>query len=95
MTKTMRVLRQLVAPTGKHRGRPVLLPDEPVPARSEPIVHSVLDEAQLYRILHDGTAEVLESAECPCCDRFTAHAVQADGGRRCWTCGTESPAGAS
>lgn len=94
MTTPFRVLRQLVAPTGRHRARAVLL-DEPVPDRAEPIVQSVLDEAELYRILHDGTAEVLESAECPCCDRFTAHAVQADGVRRCWTCGTESPAGAA
>lgn len=95
MTSPIRVLRQIVAPNGRHRSKPVLLPGEPIPATGEPLTHAVRSEAELFRMLHDGTAEVLESEECPCCDRFTAHAVRPDGVRRCWTCGTESPAGAA
>ena len=95
LRRPARVLKQIVAPTGRHRLRPVLLPDEPIPAPVWPITHQVLGEAELTRLLDDGTAEVLSSARCPCCDRFTAHAVPKDGPRRCWECGTESPAGAA
>lgn len=38
MTSPMRVLRQIVAPNGRHRARPMLLPDEPIPA-PEPAPH--------------------------------------------------------
>ncbi|MFE2712308.1 hypothetical protein ACFXKI_10025 [Streptomyces mirabilis] len=95
MTRTLRVLRQIVAPNGRHRARPVLLPDEPVPAHVGPVPHSILSEAELARLLEDGVAEPLESAPCPCCDRNTPHAMQKDGSRRCWRCGTTSPAEAA
>lgn len=96
MTSPIRVLRQVAAwpierilpATGLHRR--VLLLDEPMPVSDEPIVHSVLSEAELFVMLHEGTVEVLQSEECPCCDRHTAHAVRPDGMRRCWTCGTET-----
>lgn len=89
MTSPLRVLRQIVAPTGRHRLRPVLLPDEPIPLATEPVASVVLDEDALMRLLDEGAAEVLECALCPCCDRITAHAMGRDS-RRCWTCGTES-----
>lgn len=88
MTKPLRVLRQIVAPNGRHRLRPVLLPDEPIPTPTEPIVGAVLCEDELLRLLNEGVAEPIECAPCPCCDRITAHAMNRDGSRRCWTCGT-------
>jgi hypothetical protein len=94
MTSPIRILRQIVAPTGRHRLRPVLLPDEPIVPAAEPVAHVVLDEDELARLLDENAAEVLECAVCPCCDRITAHAMNRDS-RRCWTCGTESPAGAA
>lgn len=39
MTSPLRVLRQVVAPNGKHRGRPLLLPDEPIPPQADPVPH--------------------------------------------------------
>jgi hypothetical protein len=93
VTSPIRFLRQVVAPNGRHRLRPVLLPDEPIPPRAEPVPHVVLDEDTLHRLLNGGDAEVLECADCPVCDRITAHAMSPDS-RRCWVCGTESPAGA-
>ena len=94
MTSPIRILRQIVAPNGKHRLRPVLLPDEPIPPATAPTACQVLDEDQLARLLDEGAAEVLECALCPCCDRITAHAMSRDS-RRCWTCGTTSLVGAS
>jgi hypothetical protein len=88
MTRTLRVLRQIVAPNGRHRLRPVLLPDEPVPAHVGPIGHSILSEGELARWLEDGVVEPEESADCPCCDKRTSHAKQQDGKLRCWQCGT-------
>lgn len=91
----LRAAVEIVLPTGEHRaGRPLLLPDKPIPARTEPVPHVVLDEDELVRMLDEGTAEPIECANCPCCYRITAHAMNRDGSRRCWTCGTESPAGA-
>ena len=87
MTRPMRVLRQIVAPNGRHRARPLLLPDEPIPAPETPARGTVLTEAQLLQLFDDGEAEVLTSAPCPCCDLTTPHAVGVDS-RRCWQCGT-------
>lgn len=89
MTSPLRVLRQIVAPNGRHR-RPLLLPDEPIPPRTEPVPHAGLDEAQLYQLFDDGEAEVLTGAHCPSCNTTTPHAPGAEK-RRCWECGTESP----
>jgi hypothetical protein len=89
VTSPLRVLRQIVAPNGKHRLRPVLLPDEPIP----PTVLTVrehLTEAQLLQLFDDGEAEVLTAAPCPCCDCTTPHALGVEK-RRCWECGTETP----
>jgi hypothetical protein len=90
----LRVLRQIVAPNGRHRARPVLLPDEPIPPRTEPVPCEVLDEAQLLRLFDDGEAEVLTGARCPCCNCTTPHAQGRDR-LRCWECGTETPVEAS
>ena len=93
MTTLLRYFRQVVAPNGRPRPRPVLLPDEPIP----PTVLTVrehLTEEQLLRLFDDGEAEVLTGARCPCCNCMTPHAVGRDS-RRCWECGTESPAGAA
>lgn len=88
MTTVRRYIRQVVAPNGKHRPRPVLLPDEPIP----PTVLTVrehLTEAQLVRIFDDGEAEVLTSAHCPLCNCATPHEPGPEK-RRCWECGTET-----
>lgn len=94
MTSPLRVLRQIVAPNGRHRPRPVLLPDEPIPPRIEAVPSVVLTEAQLYQLFDDGEAEVLTAARCPSCNCMTPHAMGAEK-RRCWECGTESKAGAA
>ena len=91
MASPLRYLRQVVAPNGRHRARPLLLPDEPIPPRTEPVPHVVLDEDTLLRLLNEDAAEVLECADCPVCDRITAHAMGRST-RRCWVCGTQSPA---
>lgn len=39
-------------------------------------------------------AEAGEYRHCPECDRERYSAVHADGSARCWTCNTETPAGA-
>jgi hypothetical protein len=94
MTSPIRVLRQIVAPNGKHRPRrPLLLPDTPIAPAVAPVAHVVLNEDELTQLLDEGQAEPIECAHCPCCNRTTAHAMHRDGSRRCWTCGTESPAG--
>lgn len=84
----LRAAIEIVMPTGEHRARPVLLPDEPIPAHDGPVPHVVLDEDELVRLLDEDEAEPIECAPCPCCDRTTAHAMNRDGSRRCWTCGT-------
>lgn len=81
-----------VRPSGR---RPLFLPDEPLPVPSGPSEHRTLGEGELARLLGDGDIEPLVSAECPCCDRWTAHAKQTDERLRCWTCGTRTLAGAS
>jgi hypothetical protein len=88
MTSPLRVLRQIVAPNGRHRPRPVLLPDEPIPALDGPVEHAVLDDDELHRLLEADAVQPIECAPCPCCDRITAHAMNRDSTRRCWTCGT-------
>jgi hypothetical protein len=88
VTTVLRYLRQVVAPNGKHRARPVLLPDEPIPAPAEPIIGAVLCEDELARLLDEDTPTPTECAPCPCCDRTTPHAMNRDGTRRCFTCGT-------
>lgn len=94
MTTLLRYFRQVVAPNGRHRLRPLLLPDEPIPPRPAPTVREHLTEDQLLRLLDEDAVEVLECADCPVCDRITAHAMGRDT-RRCWVCGTESSAEAS
>jgi hypothetical protein len=86
VTTLRRYVRQVIAPNGKHRPKPVLLPDEPIPPNA-PTVRAHLTEAQLLSLFDDGEAAVLEGAVCPCCDRTTPHAVSRDS-RRCWDCGT-------
>lgn len=92
MISLRRYVRQVVAPNGRHR-KPLLLPDEPLPPAA-PTVREHLTEEQLLRLLDEGEAEVLECADCPVCDRITAHAMGRDT-RRCWVCGTTTSAGAS
>jgi hypothetical protein len=89
VTSPLRVLRQIVAPNGRHRPRPVLLPDEPIEPAA-PTVRAHLTEAQLLQLFDDGEAEVLTGAQCPCCNQTTPHAMGVEK-RRCWQCGTESP----
>lgn len=94
MTSPMRVLRQIVAPNGRHRPRPIrLLPDEPPPAPTGPVRHGVLDEAELTQLLDAEQIVANESADCPSCLRNTFHAMHRDGSRKCWTCQTETLAG--
>jgi hypothetical protein len=87
VTTLRRYVRQIVAPNGRHRPRPLLLPDEPIPAPAGPVQHAVLTEEQLLRLFDDGEAEVLRGARCPMCDCTTPHAMSRDS-RRCWECGT-------
>lgn len=94
MTTLRRYVRQVVAPNGRHRARPLLLPDEPIPAPETPARGTVLTEAQLLRLFDDGEAEALTGAHCPCCDYTTPHAVGRDS-RRCWECGTTTRTGAA
>jgi ribosomal protein S27AE len=89
VTSPLRVLRQIVAPNGRHRPRrAVLLPDEPFPAPSEPVRRGVLTETELAQLLDAEVIVANESADCPACARSTFHAMHRDGSRRCWTCGT-------
>jgi hypothetical protein len=90
VTSPLRVLRQIVAPTGKHRPRrPVLLlPDEPLVEQTVPIPHVVLNETELSQLLDADEIATHEDADCPRCERATAHAVNRDTSRRCWDCGT-------
>lgn len=76
MSRPLRVLRQIVAPAGRHRA-------------ASP--RGVVDEATLARLLSTGDAAATECAHCPACARTTAHAMQRDGSRRCWTCNTITP----
>lgn len=95
MTKTLRVLRQIVAPTGRHRPRrPVLLPDEPIPAAAVPVRHVVLEESELEQLLDSGDVLANEFDTCPAEQRTTFHALYRNGLRKCWTCGVETVGGA-
>lgn len=92
MTRTLRVLRQIVAPTGRHRTRrAVLLPDQPFAAEAAPVRHVVLDEDELEQQLADGDVLANEFDTCPTEQRTTFHALYRDGSRRCWTCGCTTP----
>ena len=93
MTSPLRVLRQLVRPTGRHRPQPLLLPDEPVLPYAGPIAHGVLDEDTLALLLKGDQAATTGSAYCDRCERKWAHAMHRDGSRTCWTCGTTTPTG--
>lgn len=76
--------------------RPVLLPDQPEPdvEQTQQIHYVVLCETELDRLLDANEIASQESADCVCCGRNTFQAVYRSGVRRCWTCQTESPAGA-
>ncbi|MFD9248455.1 hypothetical protein [Streptomyces bottropensis] len=87
MTTLRRYFRQVVAPNGRHR-KPVLLPDEPIPAMAI-ATREHLDEAQLLRLLNDEEVAVAECAPCPRCKSTTAHAM-GRWTRQCWTCETTS-----
>jgi tRNA(Ile2) C34 agmatinyltransferase TiaS len=90
MTRTLRVLRQIVAPNGKHRPRrAVLLPDQPVTLSVD--FRGLVDEAELERQLDADEIATHEDTDCPKCGRTTAHAVNRDQSRRCWDCGTTTP----
>lgn len=94
MTSPIRVLRQIVAPNGRHRPRRIaLLQDEPFATPTEPVRHGVLDEGELRQLLDAEEIVASESADCPSCERNTFHAMNRDGSRRCWTCQTVTPAG--
>lgn len=88
MTSPLRYLRQVVAPNGRHRARPVLLPDEPIPAAAIG-TRDHLTEDQLHQQLESGEAAVTESAPCPRCKCTRAHAM-GRWTRQCWTCETTS-----
>lgn len=47
-----------------------------------------VDPDVLEQLLADGEVDGLEYAYCPQQGRTTAHAMHADGSRRCWDCGT-------
>lgn len=55
---------------------------------------AVLDEVSLDELLDGGEIEANEFARCPAEERTTFHAIRSDGSRRCWTCNSETPAGA-
>lgn len=93
MTSPIRVLRQIVAPNGKHRDRPrrpLLLPDEPITRPGTPVPHAVLDEDTLTLLLNTGEVLANEFDKCPNEQRTTYHALYRNGLRKCWTCGTET-----
>lgn len=80
MTGAFRFLRQVVAPTGRHRTqRAALAPG--------------LTEVRLEELLDAGEVVANEVAPCPSCGRSTFHAMNRDGSRRCWTCSTETVPG--
>lgn len=78
----MRVLRQIVAPTGRHRRAELAGPGR-----------EVLDEVRLEELLDAGEVVANEVAPCPGCGRSTFHAMHRDGSRRCWTCSTATVPG--
>jgi hypothetical protein len=88
VTTLRRYVRQIVAPNGRHRARPLLLPDEPIPAPAVPARGTPMSEDELLRLLDEDAVQPIECAPCPCCNRITAHAMNRDSSRRCWTCGT-------
>lgn len=93
MTRTLRVLRQIVAPNGRHRPRrAVLLPDAPIAPTAEPVPHVVLDADELEQLLDSGDIAAVESARCPKCGRNTVHGMNRDSSRRCFDCGTTTAA---
>ncbi|MFD5697504.1 hypothetical protein [Streptomyces lasiicapitis] len=91
MTSPIRALRQFLAPSGRHRPRALLLPDQPIVPAAGPTVHGVLDETELEGLLDADEVVANECAPCPSCGRNTFHAMHRDGSRRCWTCSTPTP----
>jgi hypothetical protein len=90
------ISRLLPTPPGRHRAkRPLLLPDEPLTEQTIPMHRVVLCESELARLLDTDRIVANESADCPTCERNTFHAMNRNGSRRCWTCQTETPAGAA
>ncbi|NUP75770.1 MAG: hypothetical protein HOQ07_14165 [Sinomonas sp.] len=96
MTSPIRVLRQIVAPNGRHRPRrPLLLPDKPVALVAT--TGAALDEAELLdtwpmpELVH-GAAVATCFDDCPNCDKATAGVLTKDGWR-CGECFTPVPAG--
>ncbi|MFI1677006.1 hypothetical protein [Streptomyces sp. NPDC020607] len=87
----LRTLRQLLAPTGRHRGRPEELEQraalEQLLEETSPL-EALLEESTLELLLEDGEVEANECAPCPTCARTTFQALHTDGSRTCWTCGT-------
>jgi hypothetical protein len=55
----------------------------------------VLNETELTQLLDADEIATHEDADCPRCERATAHAVNRDTSRRCWDCGATTPAGAA
>ncbi|MEV3857779.1 hypothetical protein AB0J38_26070 [Streptomyces sp. NPDC050095] len=70
----LRTLRQIIAPTGRHRAAPETPRD------------SLLDDGQFEQLLEDGEIEANDLAHCPVERRTTFHAMHTDGSRTCWTC---------
>lgn len=90
----LRAAIEIVAPTGEHRARPaVVLPDEPVPPRTTPIVHGLLSEGELEEQLEHGAVLANEFDMCPDEQKTTFHALYRDGLRKCWTCGCVTAGG--
>ncbi|NUP38202.1 MAG: hypothetical protein HOY76_14595 [Streptomyces sp.] len=95
MTSPLRVLRQIVAPNGRHRSTGVLLVDEPgglaVNSRR------VLSEDELLEgwgapVLAPGAVVATSFDDCVPCGKATAGVLHRNG----WTCGeclTSVPAG--
>lgn len=92
MTSPIRVLRQIVAPNGKHRPRRRVLVDGLLTPQPAPAVRDVLDEDELEQQLEASDVVANECAPCPACSRTTFHAMHRGGSRRCWTCNTETEA---
>ncbi|MFH9072732.1 hypothetical protein [Streptomyces alboflavus] len=86
MTSPFRVLRQIVAPTGRHRPRPLLLPDVPIDPPAGPVACGVTDEDTLALLLRSEKVVGTEVAHCAECESETAHAMNRNGTRTCWTC---------
>ncbi|MFJ9037419.1 hypothetical protein ACIRF8_12630 [Streptomyces sp. NPDC102406] len=86
----LRTLRQIIAPTGRHRAPAAVLEQGPLLEETTPR-EPLLEETALEQLLAVGDIEPIECAPCPTCERTTFHAMHADGSRTCWTCRTTTP----